>query len=216
MAARHIFTGRNIVLTLLAALLYLILAALNSPDSTLSQILNPKATPTPTIVAPVEEDIIEEHEPDVASESSQDVAGTVSERQVATVTKVVDGDTIGVLINEKSDTIRIIGLNTPETVDPRRGVQCFGREASNFAKQTLTGKIIFLESDPSQAERDRYGRLLRFVFLEDGTDFGKLMISEGYGYEYTYDLPYKYQRDYKNAQRDAQTNKKGLWADNAC
>lgn len=134
----------------------------------------------------------------------------------ATVTKVVDGDTIRVSINGESKTIRLIGINTPETVDPRREVECFGKEASNRAKELLTDKTIFLESDDSQGNTDKYDRLLRYVLLEDGTNFNERMIAEGYAYEYTYDLPYKYQSDFKRAQIEARELKKGLWADETC
>ena len=132
------------------------------------------------------------------------------------IISVIDGDTIQVMIDDKKETIRLIGINSPETVDPRKPVECFGKEASAFAKSKLTGKSVRLEADSSQGERDKYSRLLRYVFLEDGTNFDKLMISEGYAYEYTYNLPYKYQADFKKAQKDAELTKKGLWADNVC
>lgn len=132
------------------------------------------------------------------------------------VISVIDGDTIKVTINGQQETLRLIGIDSPETVDPRKPVQCFGKEASAKAKSLLTGKSVSLESDPTQGERDKYQRLLRYVFLEDGTSFNKLMISEGFAHEYTYDTPYKYQSEFKQAQKDAETNKTGLWADNAC
>jgi len=134
----------------------------------------------------------------------------------AKVTKVIDGDTIKVLINNKEETVRLIGIDAPETVDPRKSVQCFGKEAGIKAKAILDNKIITLESDPTQGERDKYGRLLRYVFL-DSLNFNKLMISEGYAYEYTYqNNPYKYMEEFKYAQKQARVNKKGLWADGVC
>ncbi len=133
------------------------------------------------------------------------------------VAKVVDGDTINVLVDGKSRPIRLIGIDTPETVDPRKSVQCFGKEASNKTKELLTGKSVVLEEDPTQGDTDKYNRLLRFVFLEDGTHINKLLISEGYAHEYTYQgNPYKYQSEFIQAQTQARENKKGLWADNAC
>ncbi len=129
------------------------------------------------------------------------------------VTKVVDGDTIAVNIDGKIEKLRLIGINTPETVDPRKPVECFGIEASNKAKSILTGKRVALESDSTQGELDKYNRLLRYVFLEDGTNFNLLMIKEGYAYEYTYNLPYKYQAEFKEAQKEAMANKTGLWGD---
>lgn len=131
------------------------------------------------------------------------------------VTEVVDGDTIKVSINGSVETLRIIGLDTPETLDPRKPVQCFGKEASNKAKAFLTGKTVTLEADSTQGERDKYGRLLRYVFL-DGVDYGKMLISEGYAHEYTYKLPYKYQTAYKAAQASAEANKLGFWSPNSC
>lgn len=131
------------------------------------------------------------------------------------VVKVVDGDTIDVLINDNVERLRLIGVNTPETVDPRKPVECFGIEASNKTKSLLADQRIYLESDPSQGERDKYNRLLRYVFLEDGTNFNLLLIKEGYAYEYTYDLPYKYQSEFKDAQKEASMNKIGLWG-NTC
>lgn len=132
------------------------------------------------------------------------------------VTSVTDGDTIKVNINGTIETLRIIGLDTPETVDPRKPVQCFGQEASNKAKELLTGKMVTLESDSSQGDRDIYGRLLRYVFLPDGTDFGKYMIGHGYAHEYTYNTPYKYQSEYKNVQANAKANNLGLWSPETC
>jgi micrococcal nuclease len=132
------------------------------------------------------------------------------------VESFVDGDTIKVDIEGKTETIRMIGMNTPETVDPRSAVECFGKEASQKMRELLEGKRILLKSDLAQGDRDKYGRLLRFVILEDGTNIGEQMILEGYAYEYTYKKPYVYQDLYKNAQKIAQKNKRGLWADGVC
>lgn len=140
----------------------------------------------------------------------------VEEKKLYKVVNVVDGDTIDVLIGDKTERIRLIGLDTPETVDPRKEVECFGIEASNKAKETLLNKTISLESDDTQGDKDNYSRLLRYVFLENGTNFNKQMIEEGYGHEYTYNLPYKYQQEFKDAEKQATTNKKGLWAANVC
>lgn len=132
------------------------------------------------------------------------------------VVKVVDGDTLDVSIDGNVERLRLIGIDTPETVDPRKPVQCFGVEASNKSRETLLDKKVFIEGDSTQGERDKYDRLLRYVFLEDGTNFNLMMIKEGYAYEYTYNLPYKYQSEFKEAQKYAENNKVGLWAPNAC
>lgn len=154
-----------------------------------------------------------------ATESDTQVFSSNAKNQITTnylVTDVVDGDTIKVSINGVVDTVRIIGINTPETVDPRKPVECFGKEASMKANSLLSGKTITLESDISQGDRDKYGRLLRYVFLSDSADYGKYMISNGYAYEYTYDIPYKYQSNYKQAQILAESLKVGLWSPNTC
>ncbi len=132
------------------------------------------------------------------------------------VVKVIDGDTLSVNIDGQIQTIRLIGINTPETVDPRKPVECFGLEASNKAKEILNYQSVKIEQDPTQGTYDKYNRLLAYVFLKDGTNFNKLMIEEGYGYEYTYSVPYKYQTEFKLAEERARTLKKGLWADSAC
>ena len=132
------------------------------------------------------------------------------------VVEVVDGDTLDVETPGKIERLRLIGIDTPETVDPRKEVQCFGKEASNKAKELLSGQFVTLESDESQGERDKYKRLLRYVFLPDGTNFNLYMIAEGYAHEYTYDEPYKYQPEFKQAEIDARNNNKGLWSPDTC
>jgi len=132
------------------------------------------------------------------------------------VVRVIDGDTLEVYINGQTEKVRLIGVDTPETVHPSKPVECFGIEASNKAKAILEGKSVRLESDPSQGDRDKYQRLLRYVFLEDNTNFNQMMIKQGYAHEYTYNLPYKYQAEFKQAEEKARTNKAGLWADGVC
>ncbi len=132
------------------------------------------------------------------------------------VVKVVDGDTLDIEMDGKVERLRLIGIDTPETVNPRKKVQCFGKEASNKTKETLLGKFVALESDETQSDRDKYKRLLRYVFLPDGTNFNLLMITEGYAHEYTYDLPYKYQAEFKQAEVDARNQNKGLWSPSTC
>lgn len=141
-----------------------------------------------------------------------------SDKQQASLIRVVDGDTISVLINGKNETVRVIGIDTPEVVDTRKSVECFGKEASEMANAVFeNNKTVILESDPTQGDRDRYQRLLRYIWIENGSvDFGKLMLEEGFASEYTYNLPYKYQNEYKKAELAAQIVKKGLWSDDAC
>ncbi len=152
-------------------------------------------------------------EEQISNHTSTSISTPDSLSKAYEVVKVVDGDTIDVSINGKTERIRLIGINTPETVDPRKPVECFGVEASNKAKELLSGKKVTLESDSSQGERDQYDRLLRYVFLEDATNINLQMIQSGYAYEYTYNLPYKYQKEFKEAQQQASVSKIGLWGD---
>ena len=149
------------------------------------------------------------------------------------VSKVVDGDTIVVESmsrdSQQKTIIRLIGMNTPETVDPRRKVECFGKEASDKAKEILLGKTVRLEYDDTQDTLDKYGRRLAYVFVQDessvakqvsNTDseifFNAYMIEQGYAYEYTYSKPYKYQKDFKDAQKRAEAERRGLWSTETC
>jgi micrococcal nuclease len=154
---------------------------------------------------------------DQTTQPSPEATYVPADKQEALVTKIIDGDTIDVSLSGISERIRIIGIDSPETVDPRKSIQCFGQESSAYLKDRLTGKTVWLESDPSQNDRDKYRRLLRYVWVDNGlVDIGKEMIEMGYTFEYTYDIPYKYQLEYKQAQKNSEEQKKGLWADNAC
>ncbi len=136
------------------------------------------------------------------------VTSTTDEGKEYLVTKVVDGDTIKI---EGIGTIRLIGIDTPETVDPRKEVQCYGVEASNKAKELLENKYVKLEYDQSQGETDKYGRILAYVYMEDGKMFNELMIEEGFAHEYTYNTPYKYQKEFKELEQYAKDQELGLW-----
>lgn len=138
-----------------------------------------------------------------------------------TVTRVVDGDTVDVRVDAKVERIRIIGLDTPETVDPRKAVQCFGREASAHAKELLPlGTVVTLESDPTQDTRDRYGRMLAFVLFETEpgitANFTEVMIAGGYGHHYVYRRPSIYADAFGAAQDYAQSWGLGLWGADTC
>ena len=96
-------------------------------------------------------------------------AGSASHDGVApiihgTVVRAVDGDTIIVAAGDRTEDVRLIGMDTPETVDPRRPVGCYGPQASTYTKHLLTGRRVTLEYD--RVQRDRYGRYLAYVFLD--------------------------------------------------
>lgn len=150
---------------------------------------------------------------EVSSLSLQDEGSQYAYYSVASV---VDGDTIKVNIDGVTETLRLIGIDTPETVDPRKPVQCFGVEASNKAKELLSGKKVRVEKDQTQGDKDKYGRLLVYIYREDGLFFNKYMIEKGYAHEYTYDLPYKYQSEFKAAETYARENQLGFWSPSTC
>ncbi|MCI0532684.1 thermonuclease family protein [bacterium] len=132
------------------------------------------------------------------------------------VVKVIDGDTIAVSMNGSTETVRLIGIDTPEVPGSKAKVECLGREASEKMSELLAQESVRLEKDATQGDRDRYGRLLAYVFREDGLFMNKWMIEEGYAYEYTYAAPYAYQREFKEAEKKAREEKRGLWAVNIC
>ncbi|MBI2356109.1 MAG: thermonuclease family protein [Candidatus Doudnabacteria bacterium] len=138
-----------------------------------------------------------------------------SESQLYSVVKVVDGDTIDISLDNKIQRVRLIGLDTPEIVDSDSLVECFGPEASNKAKELMSGKKVKLEADSSQDNLDKYNRLLRYVFVGD-LNVSKEMIRLGYAEEYTYNKPYKYQGEFKQAEAEAIAAERGMWADEAC
>jgi endonuclease YncB( thermonuclease family) len=135
----------------------------------------------------------------------------------ATVIRVVDGDTVDIQLEDgTTERLRLIGIDTPEVVDPRKPVQCFGREASSHAHELLDGQVVMLEVDASQGQRDIYGRLLAYLWLPDNRNFGEVMIADGFAHEYTYRLPYTYLDSFSAAQDTAMANQVGLWSPATC
>ncbi len=127
------------------------------------------------------------------------------------VEKFDDGDTIMVTMDGKQETIRFIGVDTPEVKDPRKPVQCFGKAASAFTKQLIGDKPVRLEADPENTNRDRYNRLLRYVYLPDGTLVNAEIIKQGYGFAYV-SFPTTKKDEFKRYQDEARAQNKGLWA----
>lgn len=89
------------------------------------------------------------------------------------VTRIVDGDTVVVtrLYSDAKTTVRILGIDTPETKKPRSPVQCWGPEATQFARDTLLDQVVRMVPDATQDDRDRYGRALRYIIKPDGWDY---------------------------------------------
>jgi len=121
-------------------------------------------------------------------------------------TRVVDGDTIVLDRNEK---VRLIGVDTPETKDPRKPVQYYGKEAYEFTRSLVEGKKARLEYD--QTRVDKYQRTLAYVYLEDGTFLNAEIIKQGYGFAYTR-FPFKFLEEFRKYEKEARENERGLWA----
>lgn len=125
----------------------------------------------------------------------------------ATISSVIDGDTVKL---SDGRILRYIGVDTPETVDPRRPVQCFGNEASHYNKLLVTGKTVYLEKDVS--ETDRFGRLLRYVYLQSGEMVNEMLVREGYAQSSAYPPDIKYQQQLDTLEIEARDNNIGLWS----
>jgi len=126
------------------------------------------------------------------------------------VTKVDDGDTIIIDMNGAAEKVRFIGVDTPETKDPRKAVQCYGKLASEFTKNKINNQRVRLEADELNTNRDRYNRLLRYVYLPDGTLLNAEIIRQGYGFAYT-SFPFTQKEEFKQLEDFARTNNIGLW-----
>jgi len=135
-------------------------------------------------------------------------------------TRVVDGDTIVV---EKIGKVRLIGVDTPETKHPRKPVEYFGKEASNFTKKMVEGKRVRIEYD--WQKKDKYRRTLAYVYImtNDVRDMPEFknrasielmlnaeLIKQGYGHAYT-KYPFKYLEQFRKYEKEARENKRGLW-----
>lgn len=157
--------------------------------SSLFQKINPLSfsQPTPTL-APTP----------IASPSAQ-LTGEVK------VIRVIDGDTIEIETGKK---VRYIGIDAPELGGKRKPVECFAREAFEKNKQLVEGKTVRLEKDVSQT--DKYGRLLRYVFVDD-LFVNQYLVAQGYAFASTFPPDVKYSQLFKEAQRQAQEKNLGLW-----
>lgn len=148
-----------------------------------------------------------------ADETAEKEQGEAPAGQGATVTvlSVVDGDTFKVEINGKQESVRLIGVDTPETVHPSKEVQPYGPQASAYTKQRLTGQQVRLEFDA--AERDQYGRLLAYAWLGDEM-YNATLIREGYAQVLTVPPNVKYVDQLVALQKEARAAGRGLWAGN--
>ena len=129
------------------------------------------------------------------------------------VTRVTDGDTIRVDYGGMIEKVRLIAIDTPEVDWYGSRGDCFGDEAGKFTRQKLAGERVHLVRDGAQPDRDRNGRLLRFVVLEDGTNFNALLVSKGFAtYESQYPVAEPFLSQLENASDAALASNAGLWS----
>ncbi len=130
---------------------------------------------------------------------------STSHAEIYKVKRVIDGDTLLLFNGER---VRLIGVDTPETKHPQKPVEYFGKEAYLFTKQMVDGKEARFEFD--RQKRDRYGRLLAYVYLLDGTFLNAEIIKQGYGFAYTR-FPFKHMEEFRRYEREARESRRGLW-----
>lgn len=144
----------------------------------------------------------------------------------AEVVRVIDGDTIVVLITGRVDgpstgaaqvgaehPVRLVGIDTPESVDPNSEVECFGPEASTATKSLLEGRDVVLVKDVE--ERDGYDRLLRYVYVGEEMANARLVVN-GYAHDYPYPPNVRHAELFEQLEDEARANHRGLWAPSAC
>lgn len=138
------------------------------------------------------------------------------------IKKVIDGDTYLLHNGEK---VRLLGIDTPEQYDSdkleedalrsgkdKKTIRKLGKLSSNYVKELVEGKKVILKKEPNYEDRDKYGRLLRYVYLEDGTLINAKIIQDGYGQVYE-KYPISKTEEFRRYQKDARENKRGLWSD---
>lgn len=127
------------------------------------------------------------------------------------VVKFDDGDTITVNMNGQEEIVRMIGVDTPETHHPERPLECYGQEATDFTEKLIGAQRVRLQADPLNTNRDRYGRLLRYVYLPDNALVQQKLLTEGYGFAYTF-FPFTKTLEFSGYEQQAKSVGKGLWS----
>lgn len=129
------------------------------------------------------------------------------------IVRIIDGDTVVALIDGKETKIRLIGVDTPETVHPKKSVETYGKEASQFTRNLLQGESVYLEYEPGAYRRDKYGRLLAYLYrAPDGLFVNLEIIRQGYGHAYT-KYPFGKMELFRFYEKKARESNKGLWVE---
>lgn len=135
----------------------------------------------------------------------------INEKEKYLVTKTLDGDTFEIKIGKRIMKVRMMGVDTPETLDPRKPVQCYGHESSEKTKELLSGRSVSLRLDKTQSALDKFKRLLAYVYRDDGIFINQYLLENGYAREYTYNKKYQNQKEFKEIEKKAREEKRGLW-----
>lgn len=145
----------------------------------------------------------------IETTSPKNISQNNFQPETVKIEQVFDGDTFSAKINGVNEKIRILGIDTPEVSGGYREGECFGENASVFTKKTLAGKSVMLISSKTGDQTDQYGRLLRYVELNN-EDIGKTLIAEGYAESYK-KFPHDRKQEYNSLEKKAKSEKKGLW-----
>jgi micrococcal nuclease len=128
------------------------------------------------------------------------------------VVRAVDGDTIRVDRDGEEIVVRLIGIDTPESVAPDRPVECYGPEASARTAELVSGARVWLEYDEVSGFTDKYDRTLAYVWLTPDTMLNEELVREGFAEQYTYAEGFRHQRLLERAEREARSSRAGLWS----
>ncbi|MBS3978136.1 MAG: thermonuclease family protein [Syntrophomonadaceae bacterium] len=137
------------------------------------------------------------------------VAGCGNGQGYFTVTRVIDGDTFAIKIQDKEERVRLIGVDTPETKGPGKELEPYGVEAKDFTRRLLQGKRVRLELDVR--EKDRHGRILAYAYLSDGTFVNAKLVQEGYARVMTVPPNVRFADLFLQLEREARVDRRGLW-----
>ncbi len=132
-------------------------------------------------------------------------------RESYKVVKIIDGDTFDIKVGKQSVRVRMLGVDAPETLNPHKAVQCYGKEASKKTEELLIKNSVRLATDSTQGITDKYNRILAYVIRDDGILINQYLLENGYVREYTYREVYEKQKEFKEFEREAKEGRKGLW-----
>jgi len=136
---------------------------------------------------------------------------TGPDEKIVKITRVVDGDTYNILLADEEDTVRLVGINTPEKKGPYRQEECYGKEATQYAQKWLNQEACFVP-DGGPVERDKYNRLLGYLVLRDRGDIGEDLIKNGFGKVYIFHgRDFKNKKKYQQNQEEAKKDVLGIW-----